>query len=140
MLTSLQSSVREAYGMEVKALGIKQLKISADVKKDIDDKIASVKASLQGKDVNAIRNAMQELSQVMQKVGASVYQQPGQQPPAERNLAEEKRARLKENSARSRQYRYWHLVPETRYAILHFTRGARQIRQGCRKCLEEVRS
>jgi molecular chaperone DnaK len=56
-------------------------KIPADVKKDIDDKIASVKASLQGKDVNAIRNAMQELSQAMQKVGASVYQQPGQQPP-----------------------------------------------------------
>ena len=56
-------------------------KIPADVKKDIDDKIASVKASLQGKDVNAIRNAMQELSQVMQKVGASAYQQPGQQPP-----------------------------------------------------------
>jgi molecular chaperone DnaK len=56
-------------------------KIPADVKKDIDDKIASVKTSLQGKDVNAIRNAMQELSQAMQKVGASVYQQPGQQPP-----------------------------------------------------------
>jgi molecular chaperone DnaK len=59
-------------------------KIPADVKKDIDDKIASVKASLQGKDVTAIRNAMQELSQAMQKVGASVYQQPGQpgqQPP-----------------------------------------------------------
>jgi molecular chaperone DnaK len=56
-------------------------KIPADVKKDIDDKIASVKASLQGKDVNAIRNATQELSQAMQKVGASVYQQPGQQPP-----------------------------------------------------------
>jgi molecular chaperone DnaK len=57
-------------------------KIPADVKKDIDDKIASVKASLQGKDVNAIRNATQELSQAMQKVGASVYQQPGQQPPS----------------------------------------------------------
>ena len=59
-------------------------KIPADVKKDIDDKIASVKASLQGKDVTAIRHAMQELSQAMQKVGASVYQQPGQpgqQPP-----------------------------------------------------------
>ncbi|HJX69399.1 MAG TPA: molecular chaperone DnaK, partial [Dehalococcoidia bacterium] len=59
-------------------------KIPADVKKDIDDKIASVKASLQGKDVTAIRNAMQELSQAMQKIGASVYQQPGQpgqQPP-----------------------------------------------------------
>jgi len=56
-------------------------KIPADAKQEIDAKIASVKSALQGQDVNAIRNAMQELSQVMQKVGASVYQQPGQPPP-----------------------------------------------------------
>ncbi len=56
-------------------------KIPANVKQDVDAKIANVKSALQGKDVNAIRNAMQELSQAMQKVGASVYQQPGQQPP-----------------------------------------------------------
>ena len=56
-------------------------KIAADVKQDIDAKIANVKSALQGQDVNAIRNAMQELSQAMQKVGASVYQQPGQPPP-----------------------------------------------------------
>jgi len=55
-------------------------KIPADVKKEIDAKIASVKSALQGQDVNAIRNAMQELSQAMQKVGASVDQQPGQPP------------------------------------------------------------
>jgi len=56
-------------------------KIPADVKQEIDAKIASVKSALQGQDVNAIRNAMQELSQAMQKVGASVYQQPEQPPP-----------------------------------------------------------
>jgi len=56
-------------------------KIPADVKREIDAKTAAVKSALQGQDVNAIRNAMQELSQVMQKVGASVYQQPGQPPP-----------------------------------------------------------
>jgi molecular chaperone DnaK len=56
-------------------------KIPADVKKEVDAKIASVKSALQGKDVNAIRKAMQELSQAIQKVGASAYQQPGQQPP-----------------------------------------------------------
>ena len=38
---------------------------------------------LQGQDVNSIRNAVQELSQAMQKVGASVYQEPGQPPPSE---------------------------------------------------------
>jgi molecular chaperone DnaK len=56
-------------------------KIPADVKKEVDAKIASVKSALQGKDVNAIRKAMQELSQAIQKVGASAYQQPGQPPP-----------------------------------------------------------
>ncbi len=56
-------------------------KIPADAKQEIDAKLASVKSALQGQDVNAIRNAMQELSQVMQKVGASVYQQPEQPPP-----------------------------------------------------------
>jgi len=57
-------------------------KIPADAKQEVDAKIAAVKSALQGKDVNAIRNAMQELSQAVQKVGASAYQQPGQpQPP-----------------------------------------------------------
>jgi len=56
-------------------------KISADVKQQIESKIAAVKSALQGKDVNSIRSAIQELSQAMQKIGASVYQQPGQPPP-----------------------------------------------------------
>ncbi len=56
-------------------------KIPADVKQEVDTKIASVKSSLQGKDINAVRKAMQELSEAMQKVGASAYQQPGQPPP-----------------------------------------------------------
>jgi molecular chaperone DnaK len=64
-------------------------KIPADVKQDIDSKIASVKSALQGQDVNTIRNAMQELSQAMQKVGASVYQQPGQPPPGEQGAGEQ---------------------------------------------------
>ena len=56
-------------------------KIPADVNQEIESKVASVKSALQGKDINALRNATQELSQAMQKVGASVYQQPGQPPP-----------------------------------------------------------
>jgi len=64
-------------------------KIPTDVKQEIDAKIASVKSALQGQDVNAIRNAMQELSQAMQKVGASVYQQPGQPPPGEQGAGEQ---------------------------------------------------
>jgi molecular chaperone DnaK len=58
-------------------------KIPADVNQEIESKIASVKSALQGQDINSIRNAVQELSQAMQKVGASVYQEPGQPPPSE---------------------------------------------------------
>jgi molecular chaperone DnaK len=57
-------------------------KIPTDVKEEVDAKIASVKSALQGQDLNAIRNAIQELSQTMQKVGASAYQEPGQPPPS----------------------------------------------------------
>jgi molecular chaperone DnaK len=56
-------------------------KVPADVRQEIESKIASVKSTLQGQDINSIRNAMQQLSQAMQKVGAAVYQQPGQPPP-----------------------------------------------------------
>ena len=56
-------------------------KIPADVKQEVDAKIASVKSALQGQDVTAIRNAMQELSQAMQQVGAAAGQQPEQPPP-----------------------------------------------------------
>lgn len=56
-------------------------KIPADVKQEIESKIAALKSTLQGKDINSIRTSMQELSQAMQKVGASIYQQPGQPPP-----------------------------------------------------------
>ncbi len=57
-------------------------KIPGDVKQEIDVKTTAVKSALQGQDVDAIRSATQELTQVMQKVGASVYQQPGQPPPS----------------------------------------------------------
>ncbi len=60
-------------------------KISDALTKEIESKIAAVRTALQGKDVNSIRNAMQELSQVMQKVGSAVYGQSpgGQQGPGE---------------------------------------------------------
>jgi molecular chaperone DnaK len=56
-------------------------RVPANLKQEIDAKIASVKSALQGNDVKAIRNAMEELSQAMQQVGAAGYQEPGQPPP-----------------------------------------------------------
>jgi membrane protease subunit HflC len=41
MLTSLQSAVAEDYGIEIKALGIKQLKVSKDVSKDIFERMSA---------------------------------------------------------------------------------------------------
>jgi len=58
-------------------------KIPADLNQEIEGKIANVRSALQGQDINSIRTAVQDLSQAMQKVGASVYQQPGQPPPSE---------------------------------------------------------
>jgi len=51
-------------------------KILGDVKQETESKIANVRSALQGKDISSIRSAMQDLSQAMQKIGASVYQQP----------------------------------------------------------------
>ncbi len=39
MLADLEPAVREAYGIEIKALGIKQLKLSADVSKDVFERM-----------------------------------------------------------------------------------------------------
>lgn len=39
MLTDLEKSVRDDYGIEIKALGIKQLKISEDVSKDVFERM-----------------------------------------------------------------------------------------------------
>ncbi len=56
-------------------------KIPEELKQEIEGKIAAVRSALQGKDMDAVRNATQDLSQTMQKVGGAVYGQPGGQPP-----------------------------------------------------------
>jgi molecular chaperone DnaK len=56
-------------------------KIPEALNKEIEAKVAAVKEALKGSDINAIKNATQQLNDTMQKVGQQVYQQPGQQPP-----------------------------------------------------------
>jgi molecular chaperone DnaK len=62
-------------------------KIPSALHQEVESKVAAVRSALQGSDIEAIRRASQELSDVMQKVGAAVYQQqpppppPGGQPP-----------------------------------------------------------
>jgi len=49
-------------------------KIPADLKSEVEGKVAALRSALQGGDVNYIRSAMQDLSNAMQKIGAAVYQ------------------------------------------------------------------
>ena len=52
-------------------------KIPANVKEEINGKVAAVRSALQGQDVAYIRRTMQDLSYAMQKIGSAVYGQPG---------------------------------------------------------------
>ena len=50
-------------------------KISADVRSDVEAKVAVVRTAAQAEDVENIRSATDELGQSIQKIGASVYEQ-----------------------------------------------------------------
>ena len=56
-------------------------KISDDLKQEVDGKVAAVRSALQSTDIDHIKSTTQELSEVMQKIGAAVYQQPETPPP-----------------------------------------------------------
>jgi molecular chaperone DnaK len=55
-------------------------KVPDDLKQQVEGKIAAVRSALQGQDIAHLRSTAEELSQVLQQVGASVYQQAGAQP------------------------------------------------------------
>jgi molecular chaperone DnaK len=50
-------------------------KVPAEVKSEVESKVAETRKALEGEDVTAIKKAAEELSQAVQKIGASVYQQ-----------------------------------------------------------------
>jgi molecular chaperone DnaK len=51
-------------------------KVPSEVKAEIETKSAAVKKAAEGDDAAAIKSATDALGQVIQKIGASVYQQP----------------------------------------------------------------
>jgi molecular chaperone DnaK len=71
-----------AYSAE-KMLNDNKDKIPEETKKEIEEKIAAVRTALQGSDLDDINNKAKELSDAMQKAGASVYGQQGEQPGAD---------------------------------------------------------
>ncbi|MEE8359242.1 MAG: molecular chaperone DnaK [Candidatus Hydrothermarchaeales archaeon] len=50
-------------------------KVSEDDKKGVEEKVASLKESMQGEDVAKLKNEMEELSKVMQEIGTKIYQE-----------------------------------------------------------------
>ena len=72
-----------AYNAE-KILREQKDKVSAELNKEVESKVAAVRSALQGTDIESVRRATQELNEAMQKVGSSIYQQqppPGTEPP-----------------------------------------------------------
>jgi molecular chaperone DnaK len=67
-----------AYTAE-KTLREQKDKIPEDLHQEVENKIQAVRSALQGTDIEALRKATQELSEAMQRVGSTVYDQ--QQPP-----------------------------------------------------------
>ncbi|MCL0034956.1 hypothetical protein M1N21_03490 [Dehalococcoidia bacterium] len=58
-----------------------QDKVPADLRSEVEGKVAAVRSALSGGDVSYLKRTAQELSEALQKVGAAVYQQ--QAPPPE---------------------------------------------------------
>jgi molecular chaperone DnaK len=76
-----------AYSAE-KMLNDNKDKIPEETKKEIEDKIGVLRTALQGSDVEDIKTKSQELSELMQKAGASVYGQQGGQAEPDAQSAE----------------------------------------------------
>jgi molecular chaperone DnaK len=51
-------------------------KVPADVKSEVETKTADLRSKAQGEDIEAIKAATEALGQAIQKIGASVYQEP----------------------------------------------------------------
>ncbi|MFC2024581.1 Hsp70 family protein, partial [Chloroflexota bacterium] len=74
-----------AYTAE-KTLRENKDKIADDLNKEAEEKIAALRSALGGSDLEAIRQATEELNGTMQKIGTAIYQQqppppPGAEPP-----------------------------------------------------------
>jgi molecular chaperone DnaK len=52
-------------------------KVSADLKKEVEDQVAKVRSALTEENADSIRSSTEALNQSIQKVGAAMYSQPG---------------------------------------------------------------
>jgi molecular chaperone DnaK len=56
-------------------------KVPSEIKEEVEGKVAAVRSALQSGDIQQIKSATQELTEVLQKIGSAIYEQPGQAPP-----------------------------------------------------------
>jgi len=56
-------------------------KVPSELKEEVEGKVAAVRSALQSNDIQQIKSATQELTEVLQKIGSAIYEQPGQAPP-----------------------------------------------------------
>jgi molecular chaperone DnaK len=56
-------------------------KVPGEVKSEVEDKVAAARSALEGQDTSVLQTAVRDLSEALQKVGASMYQEPGAPPP-----------------------------------------------------------
>jgi molecular chaperone DnaK len=57
-------------------------KVPADVKKKVEDAVSRLRETMKGSDLQAIKKDTEDLNQILQQMGASMYQQPGAGGPA----------------------------------------------------------
>jgi molecular chaperone DnaK len=55
----------------------------AEIKSEVEDKIAACRSALEANDMSRIQTAVEELSEVLQRLGASMYEQPETPPPGD---------------------------------------------------------
>jgi molecular chaperone DnaK len=83
-------------------------KIPADLKQQAEGKISALRSALQGSDISQIQSTSQELSDIMQSIGTTVYQQAGQteqQHPEEEQSGGEETAEPKEDNTVEGEFR-----------------------------------
>ena len=74
MIEARNHADNTAYAAE-KALREFGDKVPANVKSDIEARVAEVRSAAQGDDIEKIKSATDTLGQAIQKIGASVYEQ-----------------------------------------------------------------
>jgi molecular chaperone DnaK len=75
LIEARNSADNTVYAAE-KALREFGEKVPAEIKSEVEAKVSEVKSVVQGEDVPAIKSATEALGQVVQKIGAAVYQGP----------------------------------------------------------------